>query len=328
MAKLEVVLETVTPVFLAGADNQTPELRPASFRGALRFWLRALLGAELGSDIDRLRLAEGTLFGNTDGASPVTVRISARLPLNKRLKQADERLVVPHSRRFTKRAWAEGGQFVLTLSSRFGQSALPSEAIAAFLLLVNLGGVGNRSRRGFGSLRAIRAKSEALAEGTKVVSFLTKSPQDGRELEEHLAGILAWARGLTSTLGGEPYAEGWTPDYPMLSEQDAKVLVCRHAFAATHYHEAMINFWDRLRKDPYGSRENERAFGHARDGRRASPLLLHIAQSQSGHHLVMTAFRSRPEPIGPRGWRLINDFMEERAAAWDGVFLLGGGEQW
>ncbi len=42
---LTVTLETVTPLFLGGADPRgAPELRAPSFRGAMRYWLRAALG--------------------------------------------------------------------------------------------------------------------------------------------------------------------------------------------------------------------------------------------------------------------------------------------
>jgi CRISPR-associated protein Cmr1 len=44
-SSLAVTLETVTPVFLGGADPRgAPELRPPAFRGAMRYWLRAALG--------------------------------------------------------------------------------------------------------------------------------------------------------------------------------------------------------------------------------------------------------------------------------------------
>jgi CRISPR-associated protein Cmr1 len=73
-------LETVTPLFLGGADPRgEPELRAASIRGALRFWLRALLGGFTGSSphgLDQLRQAESKVFGSTaTGASSVIVRI-------------------------------------------------------------------------------------------------------------------------------------------------------------------------------------------------------------------------------------------------------------
>jgi CRISPR-associated protein Cmr1 len=73
--KLTVTLETVTPLFLGGAEQQ-PELRPASFRGALRFWLRALLGAHIGDNVEHVREAENRVFGSTNSASPITVRFN------------------------------------------------------------------------------------------------------------------------------------------------------------------------------------------------------------------------------------------------------------
>ena len=51
MQKLTVTLEAVTPLFLGGADPRgSPELRPASFRGVLRFWWRALLQSDVPGD--------------------------------------------------------------------------------------------------------------------------------------------------------------------------------------------------------------------------------------------------------------------------------------
>ncbi len=45
MFQLSVTLETVTPLFLGGADPRgAPDLRSSAFRGALRYWLRAALG--------------------------------------------------------------------------------------------------------------------------------------------------------------------------------------------------------------------------------------------------------------------------------------------
>ena len=34
-------LETITPMFMAGADGETFELRPSSIKGDMRFWWRA-----------------------------------------------------------------------------------------------------------------------------------------------------------------------------------------------------------------------------------------------------------------------------------------------
>ena len=72
--KVELTLETVTPLFLGGVTQQS-ELRPASFRGALHYWYRALVGGVVGNDLSALRLAESKVFGNTEGSSPVTLRL-------------------------------------------------------------------------------------------------------------------------------------------------------------------------------------------------------------------------------------------------------------
>lgn len=44
--KMSLQLETITPLWMGGAAFQ-PEFRPPSFRGLLRYWLRALLGCAL-----------------------------------------------------------------------------------------------------------------------------------------------------------------------------------------------------------------------------------------------------------------------------------------
>lgn len=60
----------VTPLFLAGAQQDKVEIRAASLRGALRFWWRALAWAEVaghhdqGTALARLRQLETLLFGH------------------------------------------------------------------------------------------------------------------------------------------------------------------------------------------------------------------------------------------------------------------------
>ncbi len=44
MKTIEFECETITPMFLAGADGKTPELRPPSIKGLMRFWWRAING--------------------------------------------------------------------------------------------------------------------------------------------------------------------------------------------------------------------------------------------------------------------------------------------
>jgi CRISPR-associated protein Cmr1 len=73
MGKIVFECETVTPLFMYGADGKTPELRPASIKGLMRFWWRAVNGD---SDIERLKEAENRIFGSTDRKSSFSIKVS------------------------------------------------------------------------------------------------------------------------------------------------------------------------------------------------------------------------------------------------------------
>ncbi len=175
MQHVRLTLETVTPLFLAGAEPRgAPELRAPSIRGALRFWLRALLGGVMGdNDLDGLRQAEAGVFGSTDaGASPVVTRITNARCGNSvsfsQLAQWNSKsyglpgiaylffAVRGTKRERERQALPPKSRFELELGLRAGmnnqQDAL-SKAYASLWLLTHLGGLGTRSRRGAGSLQ-------------------------------------------------------------------------------------------------------------------------------------------------------------------------------
>lgn len=142
MNSTQLNLETVTPMFLRGFDNENLELRPPAFKALFRYWWRA---AVIETDIDKLRKREGCLFGNTKGRSPLSIRIFGNGPSPQSGKYAP----LPHRLGgFTSRAYNPGGPFKLTLMA---PELGVYEKIAELGVL--LGGVGNRSRRGFGSIR-------------------------------------------------------------------------------------------------------------------------------------------------------------------------------
>src|SRR5437868_5871653 len=72
-------VETLTPLFLAGVDQTKAELRAPSFRGLMRYWLRALVGGAEGTDargLEKVMKAETAIFGATDTGSTVAVKVS------------------------------------------------------------------------------------------------------------------------------------------------------------------------------------------------------------------------------------------------------------
>ena len=72
MEKIVFECETITPIFMYGADGKTPELRPASIKGVMRFWWRAINGD---SDIGKLKEDESEIFGSIEKKSSFSVKI-------------------------------------------------------------------------------------------------------------------------------------------------------------------------------------------------------------------------------------------------------------
>lgn len=173
MAKreLKVTLETVTPMFLGGA-NQQPELRAASFRGAMRFWLRAMLGGVYGDNLGKIKAKEAGVFGDTNRASAVVVRTHGAYQRSTRAEQK----VLPDeakylywpltlSRNKERECIVVNSKFEVNLHLRVGllTADLLWQAGAALWLTIRLGGLGTRSRRTLGSLIATNEKLPELS---------------------------------------------------------------------------------------------------------------------------------------------------------------------
>ncbi len=191
MKKLTLTLETVTPMFMAGANPRgAPELRPPAFRGALRYWLRAALGGVIGDqNTQRLYELESDVFGSAadeaGSASAVNVRLAwENAPKSEKFqKQPPEQVTrngawmrqptgrdylywsMSESRKNAndwKQFFSPGSNFDLILQTRrtgaqFDQAF--KHATVALWLLVHLGGVGSRSRRTAGGLSALETIS-------------------------------------------------------------------------------------------------------------------------------------------------------------------------
>jgi CRISPR-associated protein Cmr1 len=165
--RLSITFETVTPLFLGGADpKQSAELRAPSIKGALRFWYRAI-NPEYWKD-------ESKIFGSTDtGQGAFLMRLSnpvtASEQWNKNYYKAlnkDEHLgpafikngitylgysldMKGNTKRFISPATTINIQLVLRQNP---ESHLKNALLASIWLLGHIGGLGSRSRRGFGTV--------------------------------------------------------------------------------------------------------------------------------------------------------------------------------
>ncbi len=161
MEKITFDIELVTPMFMGGADqNGPPEFRAASLKGLLRFWYRAIYPDTLQE--------EGRLFGNTEFKSPVRLSTSVLKP--KPLVANSDKLhdfaylgygVVGYDKNAQKNLTTRPGldcgtelQLTITFNSSLGL-ADRAKILRSFWALAMFGGLGARSRRGFGSFKVV-----------------------------------------------------------------------------------------------------------------------------------------------------------------------------
>lgn len=126
-----------------GEDTGVAELRPPAIKGAIRFWWRAIHG---NLSFDDLKKQESKLFGGAGEDS--AVKSSFRLKLITTSLQTEQIDPLPHkNNRFRISGYTENQNFKITL---IGRELDTIEKI--FELTSILGGFGQRSRRGFGSI--------------------------------------------------------------------------------------------------------------------------------------------------------------------------------
>ncbi|MBZ0181542.1 MAG: type III-B CRISPR module RAMP protein Cmr1 [Melioribacteraceae bacterium] len=166
MEKITFQCETITPMFLAGADGKTPELRPPSIKAAMRFWWRAMNGH---LSLKDLKEKESEIFGGSgenEGRSKFSIRIK---PI---IEKEEDNLKVKlwDNKNNSVKSDFEGQGYLLyskimqkdNLPSYFSKTSFDvilsshdkkiiSEAATTFYYLSVFGSLGSRSRRGAGN---------------------------------------------------------------------------------------------------------------------------------------------------------------------------------
>lgn len=180
MKEVEFSCRVVSPLFLGGA-SQLPELRPASFRGAMRWWFRAMIGGKLYDQcknnnelISRIKQEEGDVFGNTEGAGMVSVRVRAPdtqgMVEKFQARPGSGLAYLGYGLWNEKRSYFKPGkEFTLILRFRKDEAKSQNNVLASLWLLANLGNLGSRCTRGFGSL-ALKCKTPKV-DFPEVVSY-------------------------------------------------------------------------------------------------------------------------------------------------------------
>ena len=199
----------VTPMFCAGADQNSAELRLPSFKGALRFWWRSLMAGAVNGDHRELRKREADLFGAADsqsGQSKVRMRLVERkieevIDCGKSLIAGDNSGlaylgygVMNYEGRLARPAVA-GGQF--TIECRFSQLASVDQIDSiqrALILLGTVGGLGSKSRKGYGSL-SVQQLEKNGAQVTPTANIEERLRNVITRTPAQEPGWTAWSRG-------------------------------------------------------------------------------------------------------------------------------------
>ena len=178
---IEATYRLSTPLFCSGADQDQAELRLPSFKGVLRYWWRALAWCRCGGNLQAIQHQEDALFGSAGGGqSRVAMRLiptnTQPYPLNKgkvlTVSPTNQDVVGEGARYLgygvmeafaSRNKGTQAGQltrpclrpphtFTVELRARHLEERDRQSLKNALIAVGTLGGMGSKSRKGYGSL--------------------------------------------------------------------------------------------------------------------------------------------------------------------------------
>ena len=283
MEKISFECETITPMFLAGADGQTPELRAPSIKGALRFWWRALNG-HLG--LNKLKETEGELFGGTGDKKSNRSQLIIQVPFVENLKIDHGGKPVPHKGFMTQNAIETGEHFKICLM--FMDKNQRETFRSLFILTCVLGGFGKRVRRGMGSVKILK-EDEALF----------NMPQNLEGIHHYISELskhfLLKPSGIYNNFSGRMELYPWV--------QSIEIGKTNHPNLVKHISQKTHDFkFDEDNKYSY-----EPSIGHAFRGRFASPIYVSALEANNELRPIITTLNTVPD----RSHRNIDPVLQE-----------------
>lgn len=320
-------VQVITPLFLAGADQGDAELRAPSFRGAMRYWLRALLGGIYGTDrqgLENVAKAEANVFGATDRGSAVQVRMVSNqeeLPVKQftdnigrgqgsrqstgkgyllwsmRLKQPPRYYILP------------GTNLQICLSAHGADSTNLQRGIAAFWLLTCLGGVGSRSRRCAGSLSIKAIQGDTY-------TFPFNVPENAQALKAQIERGIRIARALYET----PRSNRQQALFDVITPGSCRIWILQKEQPWRTAEEALEAIGDSYQSYRGTlSLAQRKVFGFPLRGisgsvdRRSSPLLLRITELQGNTFVgVAVLFKTPNADISMKDYEYIENWISAR----------------
>ncbi|MDE0225847.1 MAG: type III-B CRISPR module RAMP protein Cmr1 [Gammaproteobacteria bacterium] len=340
--EIEARYRVVTPLFSAGADPQRAELRAPSFKGVLRFWWRALAWPRLNGELAAIQREEDALFGSaSDGQSRVSTQLIPEseptvLAAGKVLEVGDGivgegacylgyGVMEAFGRKagqLTRSCLSAPLEFTARLRGRSLREGQVQSLQEALIVLGSLGGMGAKSRKGYGSLvlRSLRTDDQeqwhapestsdlhatlkhptrcrvgapirwadftAVSQKTRILTVTDNNrsaPLDMLNLVGHeMMRYRSW--GYNGNVLGEKSEHNFRDDHDLMKSQQRNCHPRRVAFGLPH------NYGKRLR-------DKVEPFDRALD-RRASPLFIHIHECGHAPVAVLSFLPARFLPVG------------------------------
>jgi len=310
MQTLTATYRIVTPMFLGDARQQATDIRPPSFKGGLRFWWRALNWGRFRQDhpddaaaLRALNKAEADLFGaaavdeTPRGQSRVLIRILSERYGTKETHWPQNQTpsgylglglfqMPNHPQR---EGFMEGKNFTVNLGLDSRLTPEQIEQIEDSLLAMGLlGGLGSRSRRGFGSIALRQINGNSI---------------ESKNRDEY-------ARHLKNLLAKYPFPPG-KPPYTAFS-LDTKIAWFNDGNNAREVHAVLGKTYQQYRGQPSKLRGRIKAgFGLPLTGvsqeRRASPVFMHIHPLGNSFQAVVSYL---PAVFHPN-WDRVHEYVVE-----------------
>lgn len=356
-----LLYSVVTPMFLGG-ENQLvddKQFRNASFKGALRFWWRALNwgrafnaeGQQTTAALQLLHQREGDLFGlASDGKNSRQSQVQIQSELQRAtLKQRGMALqtvsyllgqgLFSHGVGVT-RQYLDGGNLTIRLTFKPGMTEADIQSVEQAATALGLfGGLGSRARRGLGSLalRKLERPGQPVREFVTIESIkdfiqaLDFSAPANAPLSAFtcstridVSATAGKALDALEAIGNElQLYRGYGHLNPRTNQHEVNGKTARQDFWADHKNVQTAIQQLRLERMPkravFGlphnyffssikqgddnsldlTAQNPESAGQETDGRRASPLLVHIHPLKDGQFIAIQTLL--PEVFLPQG---------------------------
>jgi CRISPR-associated protein Cmr6 len=355
IAAHEIIIELVTPAFLAGASQNRDDcdLRSATLRGLLRWWWRTMHSSFVNNDV--LRGLEAAVWGDTKQGGAVRLTVEAapsNAPIlydvkdgfrmkpefkNSHNLQEPSRGSIPgvfyQSYGMAdggRKRWylPEGTRWKVSLTARpskyLDQQSLSADivlrqALSALWLLAQMGGVGSKGRKGFGSVDLVDEPTSCdLRLEEKTLEWCQEEARRFREACGLTASLerIADSSALEKRMDLElltPWSNSWFVLH--------QIGFAAQSFAQKYKHKEEKRALGLPRKihGPRNEPMNTQTLGkHQRPqnlrvpkgDRFASPVHYHLAQAADGRIIIrVTAFPSKHLPNQTESERMLKELL-------------------